>query len=144
MKSAAVKFLFGLAAVIAMGWVYHAPMGRGAAYIDAMETVARAKVAEAGVPGITVEAARHPLARILTLSGPADQFQRNGMGEMPGLTGRVAAVDGVRAVRWADEGGTAGGLPLFAEFAGGLLLAYLLGLLIGWLLFGRPKRDSYL
>jgi len=138
-----VKIVIGLAATVVMGWVYHAPLGNGEAFVGGLEAQARAKVAAAELPGIAVSAARQPMSRTMILSGPADQFQREGMGEMPGLTGRVEAVEGVAAVRWADEGKGSRGLPLFAELLAGLVPVYLLGLLLGRLLF-RPKRETYL
>jgi hypothetical protein len=35
-------------------------------------------------------------------------------------------------------------MPLLAETLIILLVAYLIGVGVAWLLFGRPKRDSYL
>ena len=35
-------------------------------------------------------------------------------------------------------------MPLLAETLIALVIAYLLGVGIAWLLFGRPKKDSYL
>jgi hypothetical protein len=35
-------------------------------------------------------------------------------------------------------------MPLLAETLIILLAAYLIGVGVAWLLFGRPKRDSYL
>ena len=143
--SAGVKFLIGFVAVLVMGWVWHGPMGNGARLVDAIEDRAEAVVAATSLPGIAVRLGREPLSRHATLSGAADRFQREGMGSQPGLTGMVAAVAGVHSVGWADEpGGSSGGLPLFAELAILLVLAFLAGLGIAWLLWGRPKRQSYL
>lgn len=35
-------------------------------------------------------------------------------------------------------------MPLLAESLLLLIIAYLLGVAVAWLLFGRPKKDSYL
>ena len=142
--SPTAKFLIGLAAMLVMGWVYHGPLGNGAAFIDGLEGAARQAVAETELPGIEVRLGHDPLSRAATLSGPADDFQREGQGEFPGITDRVRAVEGLSGVGWADEGGPDAGLPLLAETLLGLFIAYLLGLALGWLIFGRERRDSYL
>jgi hypothetical protein len=139
------KILIGLAAVLVMGWIWHGPMGRGALFVDALEAQAKAVVAQAQLPGVTVRLGHDPLSRNATLAGPADDFQRHGMKDELGLSGRVDGVDGVGGVRWADEprrGGWA--LPLLAETELQLLLGYALGFGLGALLFGRRKRQSFL
>jgi len=143
--SAGVKFLIGLVAVLVMGWVWHGPIGNGARFVDTIESRAEAAVAATSLSGIRVQLGREPLNRHATLSGAADQFQRQGMGSQPGLTGMVGAVEGVGSVGWSDEpGGGSGGLPLLAELTILLVLAFLAGLGFAWLLWGRPKRETYL
>ncbi len=100
--SPAVKFLLGLVAVLLMGWLYHAPLGNGAALVDRLETEARAAVAASEVPGIQVRLGRDPLSRQATLSGPANDFQREGMGQFPGINDRVRAIEGISRVEWAN------------------------------------------
>ena len=127
-----------------MGWLYHGPLGHGEAFIDGAEAAARQAVAATEVPGIEVRLGRNPLSRAATLSGPADEFQREGQGELKGLSDIVAETKGVAGVHWADEPGDGGGLPLLLEALIGILLGYPIGIGIGWLLFGRPKKESYL
>ena len=100
--TAAVKFLIGLAAVLLMGWVYHGPLGHGEALIDGLEGQARLAVLEGEVPGVEVHLGRDPLSRVATLSGPANDYQREGMGQFPGLNDRVSAIPGISDVRWAN------------------------------------------
>jgi len=126
------KLLIGLTAALVAGWIAHGPLGRGAAYLDAVEARAIAMVRYAEVPGVTVRMSRDPMSRTAILSGPANDFQREGIGGMPGLNGRVAAVKGVSAVRWDVEGG---GFPLLAETLILAALAFLIGVGIGWRLF---------
>lgn len=142
--SPAAKFLIGLAATMLMGWAWHGPLGNGARLVDLIEARARAAVAETGLPGIEVRLARSPLGRTATLSGPANAFQRKGMGSQKGLTAIVGDVEGVSGVRWADEGKGGWSLPLLAETLILILLAYLAGFGAAWLLWGRPRRTSYL
>jgi hypothetical protein len=145
--SAIVKFLIGLAAVLLMGWVSHGPLGNGERLLSALETQARAAVAKSEVPGVDVRMERDPLARVATLSGPANDFQREGMGQFPGINDRVKAIEGISDLRWADaasakDGGA--GMPLLLESLLALLLAYLVGTGLAWLLLGRAKKDTYL
>ena len=142
--SSATKFLIGLAAVLIMGFVWHGPLGNGARMIDALEAQARAAAAEAELPGISVEMARDPLARSAVISGQANDLQREGLGETGmGVKDYVRQVEGLSSIRWSDET-DAGGLPLLAETLILIALAFLIGLAAAWLLFGRPKRESYL
>ena len=100
--SPAVKFLVGLAAVLLMGWVYHGPLGNGERLIGALEAEARAAVAKGEVPGVQVRLRRDPLSRTAVLSGPANDFQREGMGEFPGLNDRIRAIEGISELEWAN------------------------------------------
>jgi hypothetical protein len=99
---ALVKFIIGLAAVIVMAWINHGPLGRGEALVGGLENQARAAVAKMEVPGVEVRLGRDPLSRKATLSGPANDFQREGQGSQPGLTDVVREIDGVSGVEWAN------------------------------------------
>jgi hypothetical protein len=140
--SPVAKFLIGLAAVALAGWVHHDPMGNGEALIGRIEAQARQTVAATQVPGVDVRLGRDPLSRSATFSGEADAFQREGQGELKGLNDRVRDVEGVSNVRWAGEGGAAA-IPLLLEVLLQLLAAYLAGLAIAWLLFGRRRREGF-
>ena len=100
--SPAVKFLIGLAAVLLMGWISHDPLGNGEALVQRLEGEARAAVVESEVPGIDVRLGRDPLSRRATLSGPANDYQREGMGEYPGLNDRVGAIEGISGIVWEN------------------------------------------
>ena len=141
--SSFVKFLIGLIAALLIGWLWHGPLGNGAALIAALDSQAQAVVTRAELPGVAVAMERDPLARNATLSGPADDFQRNGMGSQPGLTGMVQEIEGMGGVRWADRPGGSGTMPLIAELLILTSLAYLIGLALGWLLFGRKPRERF-
>lgn len=96
------KFLIGLAAALIVGWIAHGPLGRGEAFVNQLETGAQAAVADAAIPGVTVGMQRSPLARKAVLSGPADQFQREGQGSLPGLNQRVLNVPGISRIEWSN------------------------------------------
>lgn len=100
--SPVVKFLIGLGAVLLMGWVSHGPLGNGERLIGRLEAEARAQVAQSGVAGVEVRLDRDPMRRVATLSGPANDFQREGMGQFPGLNDRIGAIEGIEQVQWAN------------------------------------------
>ena len=97
-----VKFLIGLVAVLVMGWLWHGPLGNGERLILALEAQAKAEVAKSEVPGVEVRLHRDPLSRSAVLSGPANDFQREGMGQFPGLNDRIAAIEGISGFEWAN------------------------------------------
>lgn len=139
--SAWLKLLIGLGAALAAGWISHGPAGRGEALVGQLEARAKSMVRYAGLPGVDVRLRHDPLSREAVFSGQADQFQREGQGQYPGLNDRILSIPGVSGVRW-DEGGRP--IPLLAETLLLVALAWLAGLGLGWLLFGRPKRESFL
>ena len=145
--SAKVKFLIGLAIALVIGWIAYGPLAQGPGFIDRVEARAKAVVRDAAVPGVEVRLARGPLRRDALLSGPANDFQREGQGRYPGLNDRVLAVPGVGGLVWADSGRASGGslirLPLLAEVELLVLGLFALGVAIGRLLF-RPRREHFL
>ena len=96
--SRTVKFLIGLVAALVVGWVSHGPLGRGEAFVARMQAGAQAVLDANPVPGVTVTMS----SRKAILSGPANQFQREGQGSLPGLNQRIAAVPGIAGVEWAN------------------------------------------
>jgi hypothetical protein len=138
------KILVGLVATLLMGWIWHGPAGRGEAFVAGIEAAARAEIAPLALPGIEVRLGRHPLSRTATMSGQANDLQREGLGSEWGLSDYVRSIPGVAGVRWADEKGRRGGLPLLAETWLLLTLAYAAGFGLGALLFGRRRRHSFL
>lgn len=97
-----LKMLVGFAAALLAGWLAHGPLGRGEAFIGHLEAQAQAVVRDSELPGVQVRLSRDPLTREVILSGPADDFQREGQGQFPGLNDRVRAVPGISGVRWEE------------------------------------------
>ncbi len=137
------KFLIGLAAVLIVGIVYHGPLGGGERFIERLEARAANRVEVTELDGIRVSFPRAPLSRLATITGEANSFQRDGLGSFPGLTERIETIPGVSGVRWADEPEKRS-IPLLVETLFLLVLAYLAGIGLGRLLFGRKKRESFL
>jgi hypothetical protein len=140
------KFTIGLAAALAAGWLHHGPLGGGARLLDALEAHAQVRIRYTELPGIGVRMERDPMRRDAILSGPANDFQREGMGSYPGLNQRIATIPGIAGVRWAEGHRGIGGarLPLIAETLLLCALAFLVGLGLGRLIFGRRRRTSFL
>jgi hypothetical protein len=96
------KFLIGLAVALTAGWISHGPLGRGEAFVGQLQGQADAVLAKAAVPGVTVRFNRAPLSREAILAGPADDFQREGQGQFPGLNDRISDIPGVAGLRWEN------------------------------------------
>ncbi|MFL6845609.1 MAG: hypothetical protein ACJ8ER_12095 [Allosphingosinicella sp.] len=141
----AVKILIGLLLTLAGAWVWHGPLGRGEAMVDGLERQARAAVAEADLPGIQVRLDHDPLTRRATLSGQADDLQREGLGSQKGVSDYVRDVPGISSVRWADEPSDRGlrTMPLLMETSLHAAFAYFIGLGLGWFLWGRRRREGF-
>lgn len=139
-----LKATMGLLAALAAAWIWHGPLGHGQALVDRLERDARAQVARSWLPGIRVRLDRDPLGRNATLSGPANDLQREGLGSGQGISDYVREVEGIGTVRWADEPALERrALPLLAETMILAALAYLLGLGLGRLLWGRPRQEDF-
>lgn len=101
--AAPLKFLIGLALALGAGWLSHGPLGRGAAFVDRMEEHAKVRVRFAEVPGVDVHFGRDPLSREAVFTGHANRFQREGMGDLKGLNGRILEIPGVSGIRWEED-----------------------------------------
>jgi len=90
----AVIFLSGVAATIAASALWHGPLGAGERLATRAEKIARATLDYYEMSAVSARVARHPLSRLIILSGPADDFQRS---ELLRIMGQVP---GVNEVRW--------------------------------------------
>src|SRR5829696_7240144 len=95
-----LKATTGLLLTLAAGWLAHGPLGGGERLIDSLENRARVEVAKAELPEIAVRLDRDPLARRVTLSGRANDLQREGLGSQKGLSDYARDVEGIAVVRW--------------------------------------------
>ena len=97
------KALIGLGAALLAGWFAHGPLGRGEAFIDTLQASAESEIRQAELPGVQVRFARAPLSREAILSGRANDFQKEGQGQFPGINDRILAVAGVSGLRWEGQ-----------------------------------------
>jgi len=87
-------FLSGAAATIAASALWHGPLGAGERLATRAEKIARATLDYYEMSAVSARLARHPLSRVIILSGPADNFQRS---ELLRIMGQVP---GINDVRW--------------------------------------------
>ena len=97
------KLLIGAAAALTAGWISHGPLGRGEAFVAGLEAAANAQVAEAELPGVTARFSREPLSRKAILTGSANDFQREGMGLLPGINDRIRGIAGISGIEWRED-----------------------------------------
>lgn len=81
--------VLGGGAVVAITWLWHAPLGAGERLVSGIEARSRVTLDRLEMTQVQARAARDPLSRDLVLSGPADDFQRRElvriMGDSPGV-----------------------------------------------------------
>lgn len=87
-------FLSGAAATIAASALWHGPLGAGERLAIRAEKIARATLDYYEMSAVSARLARHPLSRVIILSGPADDFQRSELLRI------MRQVPGVNEVRW--------------------------------------------
>jgi hypothetical protein len=100
--SPVMKFLIGLVAVVLMGWLSHGPLGNGERLLSSLEAQARSQIEASQVPGVEVRLKRDPMERAAILSGAANDFQREGMGQFPGINDRIREIEGIERIEWAN------------------------------------------
>lgn len=121
--------VIGALVVIALGALWHGPIGTGERFASNVDRQSRKVLDDWEMPQVQGRLQRDPLKRTLVLSGPADDFQRSELIRI------MNDVPGVSNVRWTDMQSPSA-LPLLAEaelagllcFGFGLLLSYLLEL----------------
>ena len=167
-----LKLLIGLLVALLVAWLWHGPLGRGAAYVDMLQQRADHVLHSPPpheVPTLQARMSRNPLSRTVFLCGPANDFQRGGTEvweqgprDLPGLDGSMVQAGGIAGVVWDPPApnpraaappcrpggpgvGTGAGTPLLVELFGLAILFWLIGLGLGWLFFRpRPPRTGYL
>jgi hypothetical protein len=97
------KFLIGLSGALLAGWIGHGPLGQGEAFVGRLEAQANGVIRTAELPAVHARFSRDPLTREAILTGPANEFQREGQGQFPGLNDRIRGIAGVSRVRWEND-----------------------------------------
>jgi hypothetical protein len=88
------KLAIGTALTLLITWAYYGPLGTADQFASRVEAEAHAKLVRDEMTAVSARLQRHPLTRVIILSGPADDFQR---GE---LIRRMSTIPGVSGARW--------------------------------------------
>ena len=155
-----LKLLIGLLVTLLVGWLYEGPLGRGEAYATLLQQRADFVLRISEVPNLQARIGHSPLTRTVFLCGATNDFQRHGIRDLPGLDGRMLQVGGIAGVVWDPPAPSAnadtppcrpdgpraegGGVPLLVELFGLALVAWLVGLGLGWVFRRKPPRKGYL
>jgi hypothetical protein len=84
----------GIAAIVALTWLWHGPLGAGERFASRVESAARAQLDHDEMNRVQARLERDPLSRRLILSGPADDFQRRE------IKRRMNLIPGVGEAQW--------------------------------------------
>jgi len=155
-----LKLLIGLLVTLLVGWLYEGPLGRGEAYSTLLQQRADFVLRNTEGPPIQARMSRAPLSRTVILCGHTNDLQRDGLRDLPGYDGRMLQIGGISGVVWdpaapaphADTppcrpggpGEAGDGVPLLVDMLGLSLVAWLIGLALGWQFRRRPARRGYL
>lgn len=85
----------GVAAVIALTWLWHGPLGAGDRFAAGIERRARTMLDHDEMVRVMARLEHHPLSRRLILSGPADDYQRSE------IKRRMETIPGVGEAAWS-------------------------------------------
>jgi hypothetical protein len=122
----------GVAVAFVLAALWHGPLGGAGRFESAVQHDIRKTLVHYEMTQVTAHLHHGPLTRRVMLSGPADDFQRQGlvefMDELPGVSGAT----------WNANGG----IPLILEALGVALLGFLFGLLLAYLAELRRRYNS--
>lgn len=126
----------GLAALLAGVALWHGPLGGGERFARLVEGAVAEELEWLKVPGISGRLERSPLGRTLILSGPANDFQREG------FVRALSPVKGIWRIRWEDQRASGFALPLLAEVTLLALFAFALGLFFSFIVEIRRRVNA--
>lgn len=125
--------VMAFAAALAGAVLWHGPLGASDRLVARIEPFARTVLVDWEMAQVEARLQRRPLSRRLLLSGPADEFQRSELVRI------MSTIPGVSAATWRQSDR---GLPLAAESALATTLAFLVGLLLAYLVELRRRHNA--
>lgn len=131
-RHAELRVAVGVLVVLAFGALWHGALGAGERLASTVDRTSRQVLVDWEMPRVQAHLDRGPLKRTLTLSGPADDFQRTELIRI------MDDVPGVANVRWSDMQPPFA-LPLVVEAELAALVCFSLGLLLSYLLELRRR-----
>lgn len=125
----------GAILTVAFGAIWHGPIGKGQRFAADFDRQARQVLVNYEMEPVSAVVDREPIRRTISLSGPADDFQRFELVRI------MNEVPGVADVRWADWPRSLT-LPLLLEVELAALVSFGLGLLLAYLLELRRRSNA--
>lgn len=127
-----VRLALGVAVSVILVALWHGPLGGAARFQRKVEHNIQQMLVDYEMTQVTAHLHQHPLSRRVMLSGPADDFQRQG------LIDYLDQIAGVESATWSNHGG----MPLIAEGMIVSLLGFLFGLLLAYLVELRRRYNA--
>ena len=123
-----------VAAVVALGAavLWHGPLGAADRFTAQVENTARFVLVDWEMGQVRSRLFREPLTRRLSLSGPADDFQRTELVRM------MSTVPGVSRATWTRSAG----IPLLVEAMLVSAAGFLIGLLLAYVVELRRRYNA--
>jgi hypothetical protein len=122
----------GVIGALALAASWHGPLGAADRFAAKVELSIHDMLVQYEMTQVTAHLHRAPLTRRVMLSGPADDFQHQGLIEY------LDQLPGVEDATWTSNGGT----PLIVEGMGMSLLGFLFGLLLAYLVELRRRYNA--
>ena len=127
-----VRLALGLAVSFVLAALWHGPLGGADRFQRKVEQDIQQMLVQYEMTQVTAHLHQNPLSRRVMLSGPADDFQRQG------LIDYLDQIPGVESATWSQRGG----MPLIAEAMIVSLLGFLFGLLLAYLVELRRRYNA--
>jgi cell division protein FtsX len=127
-----VRLALGVAVSFVLAALWHGPLGGADRFQTKIERDIQQMLVDYEMTKVSAHLHQHPLSRRVMLSGPADDFQRQGLIEY------LDHIPGVESATWSKRGG----MPLIAEGMIVSLLGFLFGLLLAYLVELRRRYNA--
>jgi hypothetical protein len=123
----------GLVSGLVLAALWHGPLGGATRFETKVQGDIQHNLVHYEMTQVTARLHQHPLTRRVVLSGPADDFQRQGLVDL------MNQIPGVESATWSNDGG---GTPLIVEALIMAVLGFLFGLLLAYLAELRRRYNS--
>jgi hypothetical protein len=123
----------GAALSILLAALWHGPVGGAARFETRVERNIQANLVYYEMTRISAHLHHGPLTRRVMLSGPANDFQRENLGEI------LEEIPGVESATWSSDGG---GIPLMVEAMVVAILGFLTGLVLAYVAELRRRSKA--
>ena len=127
-----VRLALGVGLSFILAAIWHGPLGGAERFQTKVERDIRQMLVDYEMTQVTAHLHQDPLSRRVMLSGPADDFQRQG------LIAYLDQIPGVESATWSKRGG----MPLIGEGMIVSLLGFLFGPLLAYLVELRRRYNA--